>query len=230
LSRALRLAAVASTGGAVLNETLKHPLVRASVTVLVTDRACEAEGKASAHGLRVVRIPEQDPETFCAGLLDVCRSERIDYILSYYTRFHSADFREAYRDRIVNFHPSLLPAFKGMDGFGDTLDYGVRFGGNTVEFIDQVMDEGKIILQTTFPMDANTSPEMNRHTLFVQQCRALIQVVRWLVDDRIIVDGRCVTVRDARFDDPQYSPALDFDDARLWSVPPPERVGSQPAH
>ena len=224
MTRDLRLMAVASTGGAVLNETLKHPLVRRSVRLLVTDRACEAEAKAAAHGVPCRRIAEDDPGRFCAQLLAVCREEQIDYVISYYTRFYSQAFRDAYRDRIVNFHPSLLPAFKGMDGFGDTLAYHARLAGNTVEFIDQVMDEGKIILQTVFPVDPGVPVESLRHRVFVQQCRALIQVVSWLSQDRIRVRGREVLVSGARYEDPEYSPALDVDEARRWTPPAPQEA------
>lgn len=225
MSRDLRLAAVASTGGAVLNETLRHPGVREAVRVVITDQPCAAEAKVQAHGVRVVRFDERDPERFCARLLELCQSEQIDHVLSYYTQFYSATFRAAYRDRIVNFHPSLLPAFKGMDGFGDTLAYRARLAGNTVELIDQVMDEGKILMQTVFPVDADAPPAAARHRLFVQQCRALIQTVQWLREDRVVVSGRQVTIRGARFDDPEFSPALDFDEARRWTPPEPESLG-----
>ena len=90
---------------------------------------------------------------FCEHLLAYLQQNEIDYIFSYYTNFYSQKLRDAYQDRIINFHPSLLPAFKGLDGFGDTVAYFSRFTGNTVEFIDQAMDEGKIIMQTACPLD-----------------------------------------------------------------------------
>jgi len=143
-------------------------------------------------------------------LLKYVQEHQIHYIFSYYTNFYSKQFRDAFRDRIVNFHPSLLPAFKGMDGFGDSVAYHARFVGNTVELIDEVMDEGKIVMQTVCPLDWNEPIASARHKVFVQQCKAVLQVARWLYDDRITVEGRRVLISDARFDDPHFSPALDY--------------------
>ena len=145
----------------------------------------------------------------------------IDYVFSFYTSFFSADFREAYRDRILNFHPSLLPAFKGMDGFGDTVRYPARFAGNTVEFIADVMDEGKIVMQTACPVDPGAPTELIRHQVFVQQCKALLQVARWLQEGRIEVEGHRVNVTGATYGCASFSPALDNDEIAQWCPPDP---------
>ncbi|MCI4351753.1 MAG: DegT/DnrJ/EryC1/StrS family aminotransferase, partial [Thermoplasmata archaeon] len=112
-------------------------------------------------------------------------------------------------------------AFKGADGFGDTIAYPARFAGNTVEFIGDVMDEGKIIMQTAFPVDERAPVAHTRHQVFVQQCQALIQVAHWLQEGRVCVDGRRVIVAGARFDHPSFSPAIDSSDARGWRPPCP---------
>ena len=140
---------------------------------------------------------------------------------SYYEQFYSEPFR-AFRDRIVNFHPSLLPAFKGADGFGDTVAYPARFAGNTVELVAEVMDEGKIVMQSVCPVDANAPVAQTRHRVFAQQCKALIQVARWFQDGRVYVDGHRVTIGDASFDDEEFSPALDDAEAIRWTPPDPD--------
>jgi len=114
---------------------------------------------------------------------------------------------------LINLHSSLLPAFKGNDAWEYIAAYGARFTGSTVEFIHERMDEGKIILQTVCPWD-DTQPEaVLRHRGFVQQCRALLQLARWLAEGRVRTDGCRVLVQGARFDNFEFSPALDFDDA-----------------
>lgn len=219
MKRPLRFGLVASTAGGVLNEALKCADFRRHAHSLVVDCECPAIDKAAAHGLPVQRFLHDDPQVFGRHLLDYCCSNEIDYVFTFYTKFHGKLFRDAYQDRIINFHPSILPAFKGMDGFGDQMRYDVRFIGATVEFIDQAMDEGKIILQHVFPRDPALPAEQVRHRLFVQQCRSMIQVARWLCEDRIRVDGRRVTVAGARYDDPEFSPALDFEGAIQHQVP-----------
>ncbi len=216
----LKLVAVVSTGGAVLNEVLGSGFFRERVHSVVSDRPCEGEAKAAAHGVPVHAFHDPDPETFSARLRTHLDENGIDYVVSYYTNFFSQALRDAYRDRLINLHPSVLPAFKGMDGFGDTVKYHARFAGNTVEFIDQVMDEGKMILQTVCPLDPEDVAG-TRHTVFVHQCRALLQVVRWLEEDRIRVDGRRVTVAGARYDQPMFSPSLDSEEAIRWTPPSP---------
>lgn len=200
---------VVSTAGSVMNEVLKNDFFRRRVHSVVADRECPAIEKAKAHGIRTETFMEDEVDRFCDRLLDYLRAHDIDYVFSYYTKFYAKKLRDAYRDRIINFHPSLLPAFKGMDGFGDTVAYQAKFVGNTVEFIADVMDEGKIIMQTTCPFNKNVPLRVVRHNVFVQQCKALLQVAKWLSEGRITVEGRNVMVADAQFNGPQFSPALD---------------------
>ena len=219
--RRLNLAIVTSTAGSVMDDVLRDPFLRERVRVVVADRPCEGLVKAGAHGVPTTLIEADTVEEFGAGLLDRLAGEEIDYILSYYTEFHAESVRGAYPDRIVNFHPSLLPAFKGMDGFGDAVAYPARLTGNTVEFIADVMDEGKIIMQTVCPIDVTRPIAATRHRVFVQQCKALLQLVRWLEAGRVTVDGRTVTVADAVFDDVEFSPALECPDVVAWTVREP---------
>lgn len=80
---------------------------------------------------------------------------------------------------MINFHPSILPACPGMDGFGDTLKSGALFIGSTVHFIDEGMDTGKPILQAAFPRNPGESITKLRHRVFLQQVISLLQVVDW---------------------------------------------------
>jgi phosphoribosylglycinamide formyltransferase-1 len=216
-----RFAFVSSSGGSMMDQALRHPLVRDLTHGLVCDRACSAVERARGHGLPVDVMSESDPGAFSRRLLDYLSHSRIDYVFSFYTQFFSPELREVYRDRLLNFHPSLLPAFKGMDGFGDGWRSGVTVLGSTVELIDEVMDEGKVVMQTCFPRDPALSVERVRHRLFEQQCRSLLQVTKWIVDGRLRVDGPRVAVEGARFDTPEFSPGLDWDEAARWTIPFP---------
>jgi phosphoribosylglycinamide formyltransferase 1 len=217
----LRFAFVTSSAGSVMNEVLKNDFVRSRTRLVVADHDGVAAVKAGQHGVPVVIIDEAEADRFCARLLPVLREHAIDVVFSFYTQFYSEEVRAAFEDRILNFHPSLLPAFKGLDGFGDTIAYGARLAGNTVELIAEVMDEGKIVMQTVCPVDASMPVGHTRHLVFVQQCRALIQVAHWLHEGRIGTDGRRVVVAGARYDSPSYSPSLEHADALGWEPPDP---------
>jgi phosphoribosylglycinamide formyltransferase-1 len=216
-----RFVVTASTDGAVLGECLKNPWLRPLIHSVVCDRACGAADKARAFGVPVVIFAEPDAEKFCGTLQGYLQSHAINFVLSFYTKFYSEKFRRAFADRVVNFHPSLLPAFKGNDAWEYVQAYGVRFAGSTVEFIHERMDEGKIILQTVCPWDDSRSAAFTRHRIFVHQCQSLLQVTRWLADGRIRTEGHRVTVSGATFGSAEFSPALDFAEALQFQCPAP---------
>jgi len=122
----------------------------------------------------------------------------------------------------MNLHPSVLPAFKGQDGFGDALDYGAKYTGSTIHFIDEKMDEGKIIIQTVCPVDPNADVTVTRHRIFQQQCKSLLQVIKWIEEKRISISGQHVFVRNASYLDFEFSPSLDYDVARQLQIPFPK--------
>lgn len=84
------------------------------------------------------------------------------------------------------------------------------------------MDEGKLILQSVFPIDPDEPETRLRHRVFEQQCRSLLQVVQWLAAGRLRVEGSCVRVQDARYDSWEFAPALDSPEAIGLRIPYPE--------
>ena len=106
-----------------MNQVLESEFLRKHVHSVVASEDCSAVAKALAHGVQTHVFSEGSIDAFCERLKKYMCENKIDYLLSFYTQFYSKTFREAYADRIINFHPSLLPAFKGMDGFGDGVAY-----------------------------------------------------------------------------------------------------------
>jgi len=228
--RELCCTVVASTGGAVMNELLKQPFFKRRIHSVVSDRDCPAIAKARAHGVAATVLAETSAAAFCARLDAYLQAHEVDYVISFFTKLFVGRLLERYRDRIVNLHPSLLPSFKGLHGFEDTVRAGVRYAGSTIHFLDEHMDEGKVIVQTVVPIDPACPLAELRHRIFEQQCRSLLQVVKWLVDGRIVVQDNAVVVRDATYTDFEFSPALDFADAIALRVPRPVGpAGGQPA-
>jgi phosphoribosylglycinamide formyltransferase-1 len=219
MARDLRCVVVASTGGSVMNELLRNSFFRAQIMAVASDRDCGAIARAREHGVRADVLREDDKAAFSNRLLRYLDDLNADYAISFFTKLFVGEVVARYRNRIINLHPSLLPAFKGLDGFGDALKYGVRIVGSTIHFIDEHMDEGRIIMQTACPLDPGAPAAGMRHRLFEQQCRSLLQVTRWLHEGRIDVRGDRVLVTGARYDDVEYSPRLDFDQAIALRVP-----------
>ena len=221
-----RIALVASTGGAVANVLLARPSFARHVVGVVSDRRCGALDVARRHGVAADLLPEASAEAFSDRLCGWLRAHDVDWIVSFYTKLFRGPLLQVYRDRILNLHPSLLPSFKGLRGFEDACRAGVRFVGTTIHLVDARMDAGKVVLQTVTPLDPHRDPTETRHVLFGHQCRGLLQVVRWIADGRLGVDGAQVRIRDARFDDGAFSPALDDPEARALDVGPPSRAGA----
>lgn len=208
-----RFAIVASTGGGVMDALLANEFFARHVAAVLSDRDCPAIEKARRHGVPTNVIRQPSVALFCARLLEYLETSRVDYVVSFFTRLFVGELLRRYADRIINLHPSLLPSFKGLHGFEEAVSYGVRFVGTTIHFVDERMDTGRIIMQTVRPLDPTCDPRDVRHAIFAHQCRSLLQVMRWLVDGRILLTERGVVVRDARYDDREFSPALDFRDA-----------------
>lgn len=211
--RDLKCVIVTSTGGSVMNALLQDAFFKSQVFCVVSDRTCPAIEKARRHGVTTLVFSEQNKVEFCDWLLAYLKAQQIDYVISFYTKLFVGQLLHEYQDRIINLHPSLLPAFKGLDGFGDTMRHGSRYLGSTIHFIDEQMDEGKIIQQTVYPVDVSQPESALRHRLFQQQCKSLLQVVRWMAEDRIHVRGNRVLVDGGSFKELEYSPNLDFSNA-----------------
>lgn len=204
-----------------MNELLKQPAFRRHIAVVIADRACPALEKAAAHDVPALLFAERKAAVFCDRLLAALVAQQIEYVISFYTKLFVGPLLEQYRDRIINMHPALLPAFKGLDGFEATLRAGVAFGGTTIHLIDEQMDEGKIIMQTVFPINPAEPEARLRHRVFEQQCRSLLQVVEWLAAGRLVVDGSWARIADAGYDNLEFAPALDSPAALALRVPFP---------
>lgn len=223
-----RLAIVASTGGAVLGRLLEVPSFRGSIATVVADRPCGAVEHATRAGLPATVLPAGNGAPFSDALALHLDEVGIDYAVLFYTRRLCGQVLESYRDRILNLHPSLLPAFKGLHAFEDALAAGVRFVGTTIHLIDEELDAGKIVLQTACPADPDTPRAELRHRLFVQQCRSLLQVVAWIREQRLQVTESGVTIVGASYADWEYSPALDDQEAISLDGTPPVQLGASP--
>jgi phosphoribosylglycinamide formyltransferase-1 len=193
--------------------------VRDQIVSVVADRACDAEAAMRTREVPVTRIAETDNRAFSDALLDHCRAVDATHLYLLFGRLLSGRLLDAYRDRIVNVHPALLPAFKGLHGFEDTVASGTRYLGVTFHFIDAAMDEGSIIAQSVTPIDPSAGDASLRERQFVQMCRGFLQVAHWLDEGRVTVDEGGVVVAGARFDDLEFVPALDAPEARDFTLP-----------
>ncbi|MCH5228989.1 MAG: phosphoribosylglycinamide formyltransferase [Muribaculaceae bacterium] len=114
-------------------------------------------------------------------ILKELKNQNIDFIcLAGYMRIVGDTLLSAYPSKIINIHPSLLPAFKGVDAIGQALDYGVKVFGVTVHFVDNTLDGGKIICQAAIPYTGNDREELEamvharEHALYIEALKVLL--------------------------------------------------------
>jgi phosphoribosylglycinamide formyltransferase-1 len=162
--------------------------------------------KASAGGVDIARqrgiplrvIPSQgmDRESYDKLLIDELRTHEVDLVcLAGFMRLLSANFVRAFPNRVLNIHPSLLPAFPGLDAQRQALDYGVRITGCTVHFVDEFLDSGPILLQSAVPVLDQDTVETLSARILLQEHSIYSQAIQLIAEDRVKLGGRRVSIR-----------------------------------
>lgn len=123
-------------------------------------------------------------------LLEAARPDLI--VLAGYMRLLGAGFVERFRHRILNIHPSLLPAFPGVDAQRQAFDYGVKTAGCTVHFVDEHLDAGPIVVQRAVPVLEDDSVETLAARILVEEHVAYVEALQKLTTRRFVIEGRRV--------------------------------------
>jgi phosphoribosylglycinamide formyltransferase-1 len=119
------------------------------------------------------------------------RQHGVDLVcLAGYMRLLSPQFIAAFPNRILNIHPSLLPAFPGLDAQQQAFDYGVKVAGCTVHFVDEHLDHGAIILQRAVPVLESDDPHMLSERILVEEHQAYSEAIARVVSGKYEIRGR----------------------------------------
>ncbi len=114
--------------------------------------------------------------------------------LAGYMRLLSPAFIREFRGKILNIHPGLLPAFPGLHAQREAIDYGVRFAGATVHFVDEGLDTGPIVLQSVVPVHPDDTEETLSERILAEEHRIYPEAVRLFVEGRLSIEGRKVRI------------------------------------
>jgi phosphoribosylglycinamide formyltransferase-1 len=126
----------------------------------------------------------------------MCNERRIDLIcLAGFMRIVKGEVLERYVGRMMNIHPALLPSFKGLHGQKQALNYGVRFSGCTVHFVDAGVDTGPIILQRVVPVHQDDDEESLSSRILAEEHRAYPEAVRLYAEGSLKIEGRRVIIK-----------------------------------
>lgn len=200
----MKIAVLASGSGTnlqvLIDQLHKDKSSAIKIAVVISDRRKAyaliraKEAGIPTHVVRVRDFPDRDAfDAEIAKILNVYEVELI--VLAGFMKLFQPEFVRRYRNRIINIHPSLLPAFPGAHAVNDTLAYGVKISGVTVFFVDEGIDTGTIIAQASVPVFDNDDEESLLKRIHIEEHKLYPQVVRWYAAGKLEIVGRTVLVK-----------------------------------
>ncbi len=177
-------------------DNVKAGKLAAEIAVVISNKP-EAPGIYSARerGLNAVVLPSKlrDREEHDAEVIATLKKANVDLVcLAGYMRLLSARFVQAFPNRILNIHPSLLPAFPGLDAQKQALEYGAKVTGCTVHFVDEHLDHGPIVLQSSVPVHEDDTVETLSARILKEEHLAYSEAIRRVLSGEYEVQGRVV--------------------------------------
>ena len=168
----------------------------ARIALVLSDHADAAGLRSAAElGLQTIAV-ERAGRTRAEHereIISALQKHEVDLVcLAGFMRLLSPQFVEAYRGRILNIHPSLLPAFPGLDAQRQAIEHGVKVSGCTVHFVDETLDGGAIVTQRVVPVYEDDTPETLAARILPEEHLAYAEAVALVVSGNYEIDGRRV--------------------------------------
>ena len=198
----LRLGVLASGRGSNLQAIIDNIVagnLDAEAAVVISDKPdAFALERARNHGVPAVHIKPGDyrgKEAYEKAVTDCLRENRAELvILAGYMRLVGKVLLDEYPNRIMNIHPALLPSFPGAHGQRDAVDYGVRYSGCTVHFVDGGMDTGPIILQEVVPVLQDDDEDSLAARILKEEHKVYSRAIQLFAEGKLRVEGRKVCI------------------------------------
>lgn len=206
----LRVAVLASGRGSNLQaiiDAIEVGQVQAQIVAVISNKTdAVALERARKHRLKDLFV---DPKPFAGrpdsreaydrSLLDILQQHDAELVLlAGYMKIVTAVLVNTYANRMMNIHPSLLPAFPGLDVQKKAIDWGCKLAGCSVHFVTEGVDEGPIIVQAAVPILDDDTPETLATRILVQEHKIYPRAVQLFAEGRLRVDGRRVLIDDAK--------------------------------
>ena len=195
-----KIAVLISGGGTNLQSIIdaaEAGKIKGEIRLVISNKE-DAYGLERARKHNICAVFDNDE----ASIIDRLKSEEIDLVvLAGFLKILSSNFTRAFENKIINIHPSLIPAFCGKGYYGlkvhqSAVDYGVKVSGATVHFVDENADTGPIISQETVKVLPDDTAEILQKRVLEVEHRILPMVVSKFCDNKIIVEGRKVFIEE----------------------------------
>lgn len=202
----LRLGVLASGRGSNLQSIMDAAAagkIKAEVAVVFSDNkdafALERARKAGIPALHLNPRDFGSKDEYEKAVLKLLREHDVQLVcLAGYMRIVGRVLLEAFPNRVINIHPALLPAFPGLHGQQQAWDYGVKFSGCTVHFVDEGMDTGPIIIQAVVPVYDDDTADTLADRILEQEHKIYPEAIGLIADDRLKLNGRKVVRADKK--------------------------------
>ena len=201
----LRLGVLGSGSGSnmqSIQDAIEAGTLDAEIAIVITDvPGAGILARAARHKIEGRWIDHAPFKTKLEGkaeddVIRVLREHGVDtVVLAGYMRVVKPGLLSAFPQRVLNIHPALLPAFPGLHGWTQALEYGAKVAGCTVHFVDSGIDSGPIILQAAVPVLDDDTPETLHARIQVEEHRIYPEAIRLLAANRLAINGRRVLVR-----------------------------------
>lgn len=171
-------------------DAIREGQLSADLRVVISNRpGVLALSRAEKAGVRAVCLDHksyESREAFDADLLKVLREAGVEWVaLAGFMRVLSKGFLDAYKNRVINIHPSLLPAFPGINAQKQAFEHGVRVAGCTVHFVDHGVDTGPIISQCAVPVLSGDTAETLRDRILAEEHKLFVEALRLISEGRV---------------------------------------------
>ena len=202
----VRIAVLISGSGsnlqAIIDKIVKNEINGELVVVISNKENAYGLERAKKYDIEGLFIDSTttDQDEYNRLILNALLERNIELvILAGYLKILDKKIIEAYKDRIINIHPSLIPSFCGKGFYGlkvhqSAVDYGVRVSGATVHFVDEKADNGPIILQKAIPLDFDDTAESLQRKVLILEHELLPEAVKLFCDGKLSVIGRKVSI------------------------------------
>lgn len=188
--------------------------LKADISLVISDNPeAKAVERCKKHGIPFSIIERKNfsaKREFEERMVKELKDKGVELVvLAGFMKILSSYFVSNFPLRIINIHPSVLPSFKGLDAQGQAVKYGVLFSGCTVHFVDETVDGGPIIAQAVVPVFPGESSESLAKRILAYEHRILPQVIQWISEGRVYVNGREVKVKGATYGTLPFNPDLE---------------------
>ena len=195
-------------------DAIEKGKIDASIEIVISDNpSAKAIERCKRHSVKWSVIQRKDfssKEDFEKALVDELKVHDVDLVvLAGFMRILGKTFLENFPDKVINIHPSLIPAFQGLNAQRQALEFGSKFSGCSVHFVDESVDGGPVIVQAVVPVLPEDTEESLSERILSFEHRILPQTVSWFAQGRVKKDGRKVIIEGARYGTLPVNPDLE---------------------